>query len=68
MFLIDCFGFTRMQFSEDNSKELNYIFLDRNVVFKAQFSDLVKFIICTLVSRVHVTVFTFTKGHTVPGN
>ena len=30
--------------------------------------DLVKFVMCTLVSRVHLTFYMITKGHTVPGN
>ena len=30
--------------------------------------DLVKFVICTLASRVHMTFYILTKGHIVPGN
>ena len=30
--------------------------------------DLIKFVICTLVSRVHMASYALTKGFTVPGN
>ena len=33
---------------------------------KFHFSDLVKFVMCTLVSRVHTTFYILTKGYTVP--
>ena len=29
---------------------------------------MVKFVLCTLVSRVHMTFYILTKGDTVPGN
>ena len=35
---------------------------------KANVSDLVKFVICTLVSRVHMMFYILTKGYTVFGN
>ena len=31
-------------------------------------SDPVKFVMCSLVSRVHMTLYILTKGYTVPGN
>ena len=31
-------------------------------------SDLVKFVMCSLVSRVHMTFYILTKGYTVPRN
>ena len=31
-------------------------------------SDLVKFVMCALVSRVHMMFYTLRKGYTVPGN
>ena len=33
-----------------------------------KFLDLVKFVMCALVSRVHMMFFTLRKGYTVPGN
>ena len=33
-----------------------------------QISDLVKFVMCALVSRVHKTFYILRKGFTVPGN
>ena len=30
--------------------------------------DLVEFVMCTLVFRVHMTFYSLTKGYTVPGN
>ena len=32
------------------------------------FLDLVKFVLCILVSRVHMPFYILTKGYTVPGN
>ena len=37
------------------------------VPFKEK-SDLVKFVMCTLVSRVHIPFYKLFKGYTVPGN
>ena len=31
-------------------------------------SDLVKFVMCTLVSRLHMTFYIITNGYPVPGN
>ena len=36
--------------------------------FLVQISDLVKFVMCALVSRVHIMFHKLTKGYIVPGN
>ena len=33
-----------------------------------QLFDLLKFVMCTLVSWVHITIYVLAKGYTVPGN
>ena len=48
-----------------NSKKVNLITI---CSFSEKLLDLVKFVMCTLVSRVYITFYILSKGYTVPEN
>ena len=59
---LDLMAYTKISEVHSNTRRSEY--LKKGV----SHLDLVKFVMCTMVFRVHMTFYTLTKGYTVPGN